>query len=184
MSHSSYHTNTTLDWHYFTHLTGTYGGQNPHCSYTSQQCSMIHSDIPDLCQWHRLRMGYHMQKNCACKINDVCMGDAVARDIFRQYYNCPNIPVIDTSNRLYCCGQCQNCDGETHYCGDMLVGECCIDLHPQAHIIINYDSNSENDWCSGGDIVNKVSDSNSDSYTDSDTDSDTCYSNSVVSDDD
>jgi len=63
--------------------------------------------------------------------------------MFRQYYNLWDLPVIDMSDRLYCCGQCQNRDAETHECGQMLVGSCCIDKHPNAYQIKksnNYDS--------------------------------------------
>ena len=134
-----FHQNPTENWFNNIHLCDTYGGQNPNCSVKSMSCSKDMSDISDLCLWHRLRMAHHFKESCGCKINDVCSGDAVARQVFRNYYKQPKLPVMDLSGRLYCCGYCQNTDSETHECGIMLVGKCCIDLHKNAISIDNYE---------------------------------------------
>lgn len=39
------------------------------------------------------------------------------------------MPVIDSIGKVYCCGTCQNCDGEKYECGGMLVGDCCVEKH-------------------------------------------------------
>jgi hypothetical protein len=129
---TTFHKNPTKHWVDNVHLSETFGGQNPQCRIHSKSCSTEMSDISDLCKWHRLRMGQHIQEHCGCKLNDICFGDATARYMFRSYYDRWDLPVIDMTGKLYCCGSCQNGDRETHECGQMLVGPCCVDKHPNA----------------------------------------------------
>ena len=78
-------------------------------------------DVADLCEWHRVRMASHVVMSCGCKKWDLCSGDSTGRVMFRNYYNCWEMPVIDSIGKVYCCGTCQNCDGEKYQCGVMLV---------------------------------------------------------------
>jgi len=124
-----FHKNPIGYWNDFQHLMNTLGGQNPLCRINSKSCSKDISDIADLCQWHRLRMGRHHYESCGCKMNNMCSGDTVARYMFKEYYNCWGLPIIVPTGTMYCCVSCYNGDLETHKCGKMLVGECCINLH-------------------------------------------------------
>jgi hypothetical protein len=91
------------------------------------------SPYNDLCLWHYCRMARYLSISCDCGSEHyTCYGDSISRHMFREYYNCWNIPVKDLFGKLYCCGECQNKDSETHYCGLMLVGECCIEKHQGA----------------------------------------------------
>ena len=133
-----FHTNPTKRLLDNMHLVNTNGEKhNEKCKIISKACSDKMSDVPDLCEWHRLRMATHHKFNCNCKMNDVCNGDALGRRFFRDYYNMPNMSVVDMGGYLYCCGSCQNTDSETHMCGDMYVGSCCINEHPNAVPISN-----------------------------------------------
>jgi hypothetical protein len=125
---------TTTHWSEKTELCSSNGNvHNEACKIDSQSCSREMSDIADLCQWHRIRMARHVTVICACGIVDACAGDATARRMFRNYYDRWDIPVFDSANLLYCCGECQNTDTETYQCGTrMRVGPCCIDKHPNA----------------------------------------------------
>ncbi len=135
-----FHPNPTQDWQTEkTRLMDSNGGvRNPACKIDSKSCSSSMSpDVTDLCEWHRLRMARHVTMQCGCGPVDTCWGDSPGRWMFRNYYDCWEIPVVDTMNKFYCCGHCQNTDTETHQCGEsMLVGECCLDKHPNATKII------------------------------------------------
>jgi len=88
-------------------------------------------------------MASHHFYQCECgSEKHYCSGDATGRHIFREYYDCWKIPVQDMTGKIYCCGQCQNRDAETHTCGRMLVGECCLDKHPNS-IKLHNNSDSE-----------------------------------------
>ena len=67
---------------------------------------------------------------CACKNHDICCGDTIGRGMFREYYDCWEIPVFDDV-RLYCCGRCQNSDNYVVLCGDMYVCEKHMHLHDE-----------------------------------------------------
>lgn len=109
------------------------GVRNPACKIDSVSCSAeMSSDVSDLCAWHRIRMARHERMSCGCGPVDVCGGDSTGRWMFRNYYDCWEIPVMDTMGKFYCCGQCQNSDSETHECGQMLVGDCCLEKHTNA----------------------------------------------------
>jgi hypothetical protein len=118
---------------------------NPACKYYSSQHSVKMSDVSDLCEWHRLRMAKHIIEKCGCGQCDVCIGDSTGRHIFRDYYNRWDMPVIDSSGLMYCCSGCQNADRETHMCGDMRVGKCCISKHQHARPIKNQDEDEDED---------------------------------------
>ena len=111
-------------------LMGNNGGHNVSCAIDSASCSKeMSADVSDLCAWHRMRMARHVRLSCGCKEWDTCSGDSTGRMMFRNYYDCWEMPVIDSIGKVYCCGTCQNCDGEKYSCGEMLVGNCCIDKH-------------------------------------------------------
>ncbi len=143
-----FHPNPTQDWETVKNagsgsvtleLMDSNGGvHNPACKIDSKSCSSSMSpDVTDLCEWHRLRMARHVTMQCGCGPVDTCWGDSPGRWMFRNYYDCWEIPVVDTMNKFYCCGHCQSTDTETHQCGtSMLVGECCLDKHPNATKII------------------------------------------------
>ena len=133
-----YHPNVTKNWYENKHLHQSNNGEhNPLCKIDSVFCSKEMSDVSDLCEWHRLRMAQHVKCKCDCMEVDGCSGDAHGRGMFRDYYNLWDCPVYDAIG-LYCCGKCQNTDGETHICGEMYVGDCCINKHINA-IRIKYD---------------------------------------------
>jgi hypothetical protein len=109
------------------------GVHNPACKCDSMSCSAeMSSDVSDLCAWHRIRMARHVRLSCGCGSVDLCNGDSTGRWLFRNYYDCWDMPVMDSIGKFYCCGQCQNSDSETHECGQMLVGDCCLEKHPNA----------------------------------------------------
>lgn len=106
---------------------------NPLCSVESEYCSAEMSpDVPDLCQWHRVRMGKHLVRRCSCQEFVVCLGDSTGRRIFNDYYLCHEIPVINSAGVFYCCSGCCNTDDYTHTCGDMYVCQKHIALHTKA----------------------------------------------------
>lgn len=120
------------DRHKYTEtLMDSNGGiHNELCAIDSASCSKeMSADVADLCAWHRMRMARHVVLSCGCKEWDLCSGDSVGRMMFRNYYDCWEMPVIDSLGKVYCCGSSQNCDGEKYICGEMLVGDCCVEKH-------------------------------------------------------
>ena len=117
------------DWHQYTKtLMGT--SHNDSCKIESKSCSKeMSADVSDLCAWHRMRIARHVRLSCGCKEWDLCSGDSVGRALFRDYYDCWEMPVIDSIGKVYCCGTCQSCDAEKYSCGEMLVGNCCVEKH-------------------------------------------------------
>lgn len=113
---------------------------NPLCSVVdSVSCSKeMADDVPDhmkqMCKWHRVRMATHVVMDCDCALHNVCVGDAIGRRIFRNYYDCWEIPVHDGTG-LYCCGNCQNTDGQIRRCGRMNVCAFHIRLHSTDRLI-------------------------------------------------
>lgn len=141
-----FHPNSTSSWYNFISLCDSNKAHNPLCKIDSKSCSVDMSQINDLCQWHYYRMATHHNFPCGCGSEKYfCSGDATGRHIFREYYNCWDIPVQDLSGKIYCCGQCQNRDAETHTCGRMLVGECCLNKHPSSKKIKQNDSDDESE---------------------------------------
>ena len=109
-------------------LMGT--AHNDLCKIDSMSCSKeMSADVADLCAWHRMRIARHVRLSCGCAEWDLCSGDSTGRMMFRQYYDCWEMPVIDSIGKVYCCGSCQNCDGEKYECGGMLIGDCCVEKH-------------------------------------------------------
>jgi hypothetical protein len=121
-------------WYNFTDkLMDSNGGvHNELCKIDSKSCSKeMSGDVADLCEWHRIRMARHVVLSCGCKKWDLCSGDSTGRVMFRNYYDCWKMPVIDSIGKVYCCGTCQNCDVEKYQCGEMLVGDCCFERHSE-----------------------------------------------------
>ena len=102
---------------------------NRECKVNSRWCSVRMSD-DDLCSWHHFRMSRHFKFKCNCQEHTIISGDQMARNLFREYYDCPDIPVSVCEE--YCCGKCQNTDTEEYTCGSMLVGLCCLHRHGSA----------------------------------------------------
>jgi hypothetical protein len=118
---------------------------NPHnskCKIKTASCSIAMADevVPkpkdrlDLCFWHYYRMGEKKEYPCGCpgKRWPVVIGDSPGRNFARDYYNLDydTTPSIDSSNRLYCCGNACGGGAETRYqCGQMLVCDTCKPLH-------------------------------------------------------
>ncbi len=128
----TFHANVFVDWsNYVGTLMDSNGGvHNELCAVDSKSCSKeMSADVSDLCAWHRVRMARHVVLSCGCNEWDLCSGDSAGRMMFRQYYDCWEIPVIDSIGKVYCCGTCQNRDGEKYSCGEMLVGNCCVEKH-------------------------------------------------------
>ncbi len=120
------------------HCIGT--SHNPACSVESQSCTQeMSDDVADLCKWHRVRIAKHMLVRCACQEFLACNGDSVGRRMFRDYYDCENIPVIDRGGNFYCCEGCANRDDYTHYCGDLKVCPTHLHLHRKAEPIMETD---------------------------------------------
>jgi hypothetical protein len=120
------------DWLKYTEtlMNSNNGVHNNECAIDSDCCSKeMSKDVTDLCAWHRMRMARHVQITCGCKKLDLCSGDAVARGMFRKYYDCWDMPVIDSIGAVYCCGKCENTSSNTHTCGEMFVGPCCLHKH-------------------------------------------------------
>lgn len=120
------------DWFKYTKtLMDSNGGvHNELCAINSKSCSKeMSADVADLCAWHRVRMATHVRLSCGCKEWDLCSGDSAGRAMFRNYYDCWEMPVIDSVGKVYCCGTCQNYDNETHKCGEMLVCDHCLERH-------------------------------------------------------
>jgi hypothetical protein len=132
---NKFHPNSTEKWGNVIHLCDSHKDHNQLCKINSKACSTKMSPYNDLCLWHYCRMAKYYYSSCGCCTVYACYGDSTGRHIFREYYNCWDIPVKDSFGKFYCCGQCQNRDSETHYCGTMLVGECCIAKHPGANLI-------------------------------------------------
>ena len=140
-----YHPNSNNHWTYFTKLCDSKGSHNDLCKINSNSCSTEMSPY-DICLWHYYRMATHHDFICACgSEKKYCSGDATARGFFREYYNCWEIPVQDLTKNIWCCGQCQNRDAETHYCGELLVGECCLAKHPGAIKLEKVDNTANSD---------------------------------------
>ncbi len=102
------------------------------CKSTSGTEEM--SDISDLCKWHRLRMGICNVYACKCGNFMYCQGDGIARNQFRTYYDCPDMPVFDSFGKFYCCGSCQNRDAEVAMCGEMRVCKDHLYRHNRADL--------------------------------------------------
>ncbi len=145
---NTFHPNSNVHWYDFITLCDSNKDHNSACKITSKSCSKDMSQYNDLCLWHYYRMASHHKFSCDCDSvgsdKYYCFGDSTGRHIFREYYNCWDIPVQDTSRQLYCCGRCQNTDTETHMCGRLLVGDCCIDKHPNSTKIKNDSDDSDN----------------------------------------
>lgn len=126
-----YHNNPNQYWTNNMHLHKSNNNlHNDICKINSVECSNEISDVSDLCLFHRLRMAKRCIMSCNCIKNiDCCFGDSIGRKQFREYYNYKDIPVIDITNKFYCCGDCQNKDNEEYICGNMLIGDCCIHKH-------------------------------------------------------
>ena len=139
----SFHNNTeNNDWNQWNFDSV----HNDLCKINSTSCSKeMSEDVNDICAWHRMRMAKHVRLECDCSTWDACDGDAVGRWVFRDYYGCWDIPLIDSIGKFYCCCSCQAGDLETHQCGDMLVGECCKEKH-SACFKLNLLKSSDDDW--------------------------------------
>ncbi len=136
--------NINEDWNKYRELCEENGEHNPLCSVNSESCSISMSKTNDgekqLCQWHRLRIAQHKVVSCNCKKHDICVGDATARIIFREYYEIDDIAVIDSFGKLYCCSYCQNAECYRSKCGDMYV----CPSHEEDHKELTKISKSEN----------------------------------------
>src|SRR5580692_9366072 len=128
-----FHPNSNDSWESIRSLYGTHNAHNVACGVNSVQCSQEMSKYP-VCRWHHARMARWMNKQCGCKDNDVCDGDALGRMMFCQYYQIEKITVIDCSGRWYCCGECQNTDTQVYRCGDLMICEDCVSTHDQQTI--------------------------------------------------
>lgn len=137
---------------------GSYGGGNPKCFYAQNYeendkvlykglSSLCSKDMynENICYWHWVRMAEEKVATCDCgKSWLVAEGDMIGRRILRTYKQDFSMPVIDSSGKLYCCGQCQNADSEIAACGEMLVCENCLHLHKN-HMFLDDDYFSEKD---------------------------------------
>lgn len=129
---TTFHSNSNKNWVQFIKLCDSNGSHNDSCKINSKSCSTEMSPY-DLCLWHYYRMATHHDFSCGCgSEKKYCSGDAVSRGLFREYYNLWDIPVQDLTRNIWCCGKCQNEDAETHCCGVLLVGKCCLVKHPGA----------------------------------------------------
>jgi len=132
---NKFHPNSQVNWKFHANLCDSNGGHNNLCKIDSKSCSTEMSPY-DLCLWHYYRIASYHELACGCGTEKFfCSGDATSRKLFRDYYDCWKIPVQDLTNKIYCCGTCQNRDSETHYCGDYLIGACCLAKHPGAKML-------------------------------------------------
>ena len=132
------HLPRVADWDPQLHGLDTYkavhplsDGHNPICCITSQSCSVARSDVPNLCRWHRHRMGHMVPMRCDCREFTVVSGDSPGRRMAREYYELvyEDTPTLDSAGFSYCCGTAQNTDNQTHMCGSMNVCPDHLHLH-------------------------------------------------------
>jgi hypothetical protein len=117
---------------------------NLKCSIESECCTEQMSDAEDLCTWHRARMAQHSFTECDCQTFIACVGDSTGRLMFRYYYDCNDIPVVDSAGFFYCCSKCANTDNYTHTCGYMKVCSKHLEFHVNA-VELETETESENE---------------------------------------
>lgn len=108
---------------------------NPKCTVKSDGCSK-NMESHNLCFWHSKRMGNRFPIKCDCGQEFTCVdGDSIGRYLVRNYYKMDfsRTPVM-MCGILYCCGSCQNSDSELYACGNMNIGNCCVNYHDQNKI--------------------------------------------------